>query len=549
MTPQTPKRPHDTGNRPLEVLQLGLLAAYAIYYLWLAFGTPIELVVNGTIDDSYYYLEVARNLAAGLGSTFDGTAELTNGYHPLWMGLLVPLYALVHDPELGLRCALLISGAFGTGMLLILRRVLNRAVGKWGGTVMLVLFAWPRFFGLTQNVLETALLLFLYAWIFRLFVSGRLDSTHRRVGLGLLLGLAMLARLDTVFLIFSVGCWVVWEWGRGRTLWRALSVDHSGGEPPTSSQRPLASSWGRFRSHLPLACAAIPVLPYLVWNLVVFHHLQPVSGAMKTSFPDPGIHLRPFRDFPEYLILILVALGISLWGLSRASSRYTRGLWVFSFAALLHAVYTAVFMVWAVDRWHFALLVFLGLTALPVLGQRILDRLPSPVAWTGIGVAIVGAVAVQFYSFGLRHGRYQADTYAVSIWVRDHVPSDAVLAATDSGVLAYFSERSTVNLDGLINSFDYLEILRRGNGAVETYLRRKGVGYLLDQVAYDLDDVLSGTYESRRIRIAYKPGSRIAAEFIVRPEDEVYRRNTLCRRDLGSAQVEPNAIILYRIQP
>ncbi|MEZ4652223.1 MAG: hypothetical protein R3E12_01070 [Candidatus Eisenbacteria bacterium] len=48
--------------------------------------------MNGTIDDSYYYLEVARKWVWG---RLDGTAELTNGYHPLWMGLLVPLYALV----------------------------------------------------------------------------------------------------------------------------------------------------------------------------------------------------------------------------------------------------------------------------------------------------------------------------------------------------------------------------------------------------------------------------------------------------------------------
>ncbi|RME22092.1 MAG: hypothetical protein D6798_16635, partial [Deltaproteobacteria bacterium] len=43
-------------------------------------------------DDSFYYLEIARNIAAGRGSTFDGL-QPTNGYHPLWMAICVKLFA------------------------------------------------------------------------------------------------------------------------------------------------------------------------------------------------------------------------------------------------------------------------------------------------------------------------------------------------------------------------------------------------------------------------------------------------------------------------
>ena len=48
-------------------------------------------------DDAAYYLGVARNVAAGHGSTFTGLLE-TNGYHPLWMLLLVPVAWLVDRP-------------------------------------------------------------------------------------------------------------------------------------------------------------------------------------------------------------------------------------------------------------------------------------------------------------------------------------------------------------------------------------------------------------------------------------------------------------------
>src|ERR671910_19454 len=49
-------------------------------------------------DDAYYYLGVARSIAEGHGSTFTGLVE-TNGYHPLWLGVLVPLAAAFRDPS------------------------------------------------------------------------------------------------------------------------------------------------------------------------------------------------------------------------------------------------------------------------------------------------------------------------------------------------------------------------------------------------------------------------------------------------------------------
>ena len=39
-------------------------------------------------DDSFFYLKTAANIADGKGSTFD-EINVTNGYHPLYMTLLV----------------------------------------------------------------------------------------------------------------------------------------------------------------------------------------------------------------------------------------------------------------------------------------------------------------------------------------------------------------------------------------------------------------------------------------------------------------------------
>ena len=61
----------------------------------------INLLRGVNNDDSFYYFQIARNLAEGKFSTFDGGITRTNGYHPLWMLLITPFYWIL-DPETAL---------------------------------------------------------------------------------------------------------------------------------------------------------------------------------------------------------------------------------------------------------------------------------------------------------------------------------------------------------------------------------------------------------------------------------------------------------------
>src|SRR6185436_2667256 len=81
-------------------------------------------------DDAYYYFVIARNLAHGLGSTFDGIVP-TNGYHPLWMLVLVPLAALTIgagvSPWVFVHLALSLCALLDVASGVILARILERA--------------------------------------------------------------------------------------------------------------------------------------------------------------------------------------------------------------------------------------------------------------------------------------------------------------------------------------------------------------------------------------------------------------------------------------
>jgi hypothetical protein len=67
-------------------------------------------------------------------------------------------------------------------------------------------------------------------------------------------------------------------------------------------------------------------------------------------------------------------------------------------------------------------------------------------------------------------------------WAGTHLPSDALLAMTDSGAFGYYSPQEVMNLDGVISSYDFHDAVCAGRTREE--LRRSGVRYVVD---HDVD--------------------------------------------------------------
>src|SRR6202789_4600788 len=77
-------------ERTRNIVDWGTLFIVVLVGAWI-FSTPLRnptRIMPFVEDDFYYYLKVAQNVAAGLGSTFNGITR-TNGYHPLYFVVLV----------------------------------------------------------------------------------------------------------------------------------------------------------------------------------------------------------------------------------------------------------------------------------------------------------------------------------------------------------------------------------------------------------------------------------------------------------------------------
>ena len=194
--------------------EAGLIILSLLFHLYVIFSPADSLVNWYTSDDAFYYFQVARNVANGLGATFDGI-NLTNGFHPLWMLVCIPVFSLAKfDLFLPLRLLALISAALNTTAGILLYRLLKKYLSQ--GVAALTALIWvftPSIHMLIiQRGMETSISAFFLVLLLFLVNRWRDDPAlppKKSVLLGLVAGLAILARLDNVFVVLLVGVWFV----------------------------------------------------------------------------------------------------------------------------------------------------------------------------------------------------------------------------------------------------------------------------------------------------------------------------------------------------
>ncbi|GAB4504032.1 MAG: hypothetical protein Fur0043_10250 [Anaerolineales bacterium] len=183
-----------------------------------------------TRDDAYYYFKVAQNISEGRGSTFDGL-NLTNGYHPLWMLVCVPIFALARfDLILPLRILLLVLAALRAATAILLYCLLKRNLSA--AVAVLAALYWAFDLNLHWNMYQQGLEsgLAVFCLILFLFVLQRFEHDpepapvkwRRPTALGLLAVLLTFSRLDLAFLALLFGLWFVF---RGYPLRFLLPLD------------------------------------------------------------------------------------------------------------------------------------------------------------------------------------------------------------------------------------------------------------------------------------------------------------------------------------
>jgi hypothetical protein len=430
-------------------------------------------------DDAYYYLGVARSLAEGDGSTFTGLVP-TNGYHPLWTLVLVPLAAILRDPN-----ALVIGVAVLQGALwaLAVREALRigRLLGCWplaagalcAYAVLAVLTGHLAF-----NGMESALLLPLLLLVLRLGLEAG-DRPGDDLRIGVVLALVCLARLDAVVAAAPLALVV-------------LLRSPEGDPPPQIAflrpQIPVSGTQCRRRVVALAGPPAVALATYIAVNLAVFDTALPVSGRAK-GLGAPFTNLEPVRQLLQagdfagrplwfgsaVLVLVAVAWASGAWRRDARLGRvmaYALALLVGECLLLAYLVVGTSYRVWPWYHYQVAVLAFCA--ALVAL-RAALDRYGPVVVrlcLVGAGLFLVVQAGVAFRP----EGRAYPGSVRGAEWVDESLPEDAVLAMGDrAGIFGFLARRPLLHLEGLMADADHLRAMEDGTAAER--LAGEGVDY------------------------------------------------------------------------
>ena len=200
--------PQDRKLNPATLL-LGLLLALNFLTRAAVALRPLACIDGLMIpDDAYLSLKIARSIAQGLGPFYG--AAYTNGFQPLYVFLSVPFYWIwPRDLVAPVHAALVMLAVFDTLSLFFLWRLAARR-GRSLAAPLFAAAAWifsPRILSTSLNGLETSIAFFLIVAVFDAF--DRLSATpehsiRRDLSLGALIGLAILARIDSIFLLPAI---------------------------------------------------------------------------------------------------------------------------------------------------------------------------------------------------------------------------------------------------------------------------------------------------------------------------------------------------------
>ena len=436
-------------------------------------------------DDFFYYLQVARNLAAGHGSTANGLV-LTNGYHPLWL-LLLTAACRVSTSGPWLAFVLAVTGFLASASTLLLSLHLLRRLAR-----LPILSALPLAFAVTVYSLKlffdgmeitltiplalAACALFLHRFRPTPAVAikphptqGLLQYLAADLALGLLLSLTVLSRLDSALFLalLTVGVLLTPALRRQLTPARLLAF----------------------------ALGLSPIAVNLALNQHLFGTLLPISGVAKqlrtSHLPSAAVWESVTGPHPLSALKLLIPLAaLALLSLdlhrnraaaTQLSPAATTPLAALGLFPLIHLLVLSLLSDWRLWPWY--LYTFrLALLATLILLAR-LPAVRSLLARPNVAIALaaLGLVAA------LASRRDTTQTTAILHIADDlthfaHTHPPGIYAMGDrSGLVAYLLPDPVVQTEGLTMDPAFVSLIRSQTPLL-TVLHRYNVRYFVATV-------------------------------------------------------------------
>ena len=518
------------------------------FYLLTVVRLPLEELLKFVPDDALYYLKIAQNVVAEKGVTFDGLSP-TSGIHPLFLLLLLPITALfARAPETAIRATSVLCGLLFFVCALVLKRIISVTAGRDTSVIAFAaLLTAPSLLLVSVGGLETSLSLLLMLaslLVFLQITSAECVPLSKVLLLGVLTGLAILARTDNSFLIvgFIVGFAASGRVFRRLLHWRPLVLFLL---PAVFATLALVV-WCMRTTGIPLQSSGM-ALAVMAWRSVELAH-GGAPGWLQESRELARNFASGTFDLAGLSIVLVLALLVAIVCASAISElvhvgrllRRARPL----LPLLVHSVFLMLFYAfWLrhLQLWYlvpvsvavigFCSLLFGGLSEsvseiLPTGAERVSKVLKASFA---AFIIISGAIgAPSLWSTGLYP--WQPEMLRAVEALREHIPAEARVGAFNAGIVGFFLNANVINIDGVVNNrvIPYL-----ASGTLDEYLAEAHIDCIVDY-QFSLFRFAQAT------TLAGYPGFELVSEL---PGTWNATNIWVCRRRSG-AFVEPSIVRL-----
>jgi hypothetical protein len=465
---------------------------------------PFEEIDGYAIpDDTYLSLKIAKNIADAKGMTYGDNP--TNGFQPLYVFIMVPVYMFVKtDLITPVYTALIMLSCFSImSAFLVYRLILMLFKNSESAFFASLVFVMtPVLIRNTTNGLETSMSFYFFLLIifvlYKYFYIPFAEIPSKRFFIaGLLLGLSALARIDNLFLFIALSIWLFLKYGNEKFSARTAVKN----------------------GIILLSGFAVIYLPWLFISYLNTGMIYPVSGnAVRIQGLSHEVHGKEHYEyfifvlykslrflFLNYFILMLFSAGGFLLALKNNGIQTVgrilrkRHLPLVITSALMYAAY--IFYIpayWFFPRYQIfiaiPLLIILGFSVKEFLSYKFITKIYNPVFYFAVFLFLVLNISRpgfrDFYFGNIGAGGY----YNIGKWVSVNFNEGTKLGSLQTGAFAYFAENIKVyNLDGVVNT-DALDAIK-SNSLME-YIKNNKIEYLLTwEVNYDFIKLKSNNFK------------------------------------------------------
>ena len=469
-------------NSPRAPIALLSVVHLAIPFGYIA-GGPARINAFLTNDDTYYYLQTAWNARALGFVTFDGINP-TNGVQVLWFSILYGLSFLTDDKFTFLTMASTLSIVFTCLPYLIIWRFSSdtwQSSRSLLAVVMAMLWFVICLYRPNQYLvgLESPLHAFLIWMIVLQYTRVYHQVSQGSVRLSSVLFFAVLLVLNTWTRLDSFGLSASFLVLLLLTIGRRLTI----GTYATGAAI-IAIGIVALFAFFELAGGSLLPVSALVkgydvdrFNLGSFYHWSLVLFPLRI----PGANLLNVLG----IFAMLGSLGILLRMRTVAHDQHGAALRLIAIAlsvsVIIHSIVTfgmfRYYYFWYLSATFVYWTIVLAMFSVEIIRQK---------AWsyraTGVSSVVLGMLLVCFWWLRATPDNLSATRYDVAKWMKGNLKEDSIVGSFNSGQLGFFSDRSVVNLDGLINHVTYFEEVLQNESpeALLPYMDRVGIDYLVD---------------------------------------------------------------------